>query len=218
VVYVYAFVERPASVPDVRGIGDARVEAEAAPGLDVVISRHEAPSVEASEPAVIAHARVVEALAASNEAVLPARFGGGHADADGLRAAVAERASELTAALARVRGCVELGVRALAPAGQEVAAASGGAYMRARLEQRREAERLAEELHAPLAERAREATRTVGATPRLLLSAAYLVPKGEVTEFREVVERVQAEHAELAIVCTGPWPAYSFATAEAGSA
>ena len=214
---MYAFVERPVSVPDVRGIDDARLETEAAADLDVVISRHEALSLEASERAVITHAGVVEALAASNEAVLPARFGGAHNDADALRAAIADREPELTAALARVRGCVELGVRALAPAEQAVAAASGAAYMRARLEQRREAERLAGELHAPLAALAREATRTVGATQRLLLSGAYLVSKPEVAEFGALVERLQAEHPELGIVCTGPWPAYSFATAEAGS-
>lgn len=216
-LYVYAFVERPASIPDVAGIDSAGLETMAAAGLDVVISRHQALSVEASEAAVIAHAGVVEALSASNEAVLPARFGGAHKDADALRAAVADRESELTAALARARGCVELGVRALTPAAQAVAASSGAAYMRARLERRRDTERLADELHVPLAALSREATRTVGATPRLLLSAAYLVPKGEVAQFGEVVARLQGEHPDLGIVCTGPWPAYSFATAEAGS-
>jgi hypothetical protein len=215
VLYVYAFVERPATVPDVRGIDEAAVQVENAGEVEVVVSRHDALPREASESAVMAHAHVVEALAAANDAVLPARFGGAHADAAALRAAVAEREPALTAALARVRGCVELGVRALAPAAEHGAAPSGAAYMQARLEQRREAERLAEELHAPLAARAREATRTVGATQRLLLSAAYLVPKEEVIGFTELVEKLQVEHSGLGIVCTGPWPPYSFATAEA---
>jgi Gas vesicle synthesis protein GvpL/GvpF len=217
VLYVYAFVEAPATMPNVRGIDSVAVETEAAAGLEVVVSPHET-TPEASEAAIMAHAEVVEALVAASEAVLPARFGGMHADADALRAAVAERAAELTAALARVRGCVELGVRALAPARQDVVASSGGAYMRARLEQRQEAERLADELHAPLAALAREATLTVGATERLLLSAAYLVPEDAVPEFREVVERLQAARPDLGLVCTGPWPPYSFATAEGGPA
>jgi hypothetical protein len=215
VLYVYAFVERPASVPRAQGIDDAALHVESAGELDVIVSRHEALPREASEPAVLAHARVVEALAASNDAVLPARFGGAHTDTAALRAAVTDRQHELAAALARVRGCVELGVRALAPAAERTAAATGADYMRARLEHRQEAERLADELHAPLAALAREATRTVGATPRLLLSAAYLVPKDEVSGFTELVEKLQAEHPQLGIVCTGPWPPYSFATAEA---
>jgi Gas vesicle synthesis protein GvpL/GvpF len=217
VLYVYAFVEAPATMPNIRGIDSVALETEAAAGLEVVVSRHET-TPEASEAAIMAHAEVVEALAAANEAVLPARFGGMHTDAEALRAAVAERAAELTAALGRVRGCVELGVRALAPARQGLAAPSGAAYMRARLEQRQEVERLADELHVPLAALAREATRTVGATERLLLSAAYLVPEDAVAEFREVVERLQAARPDLGVVCTGPWPPYSFATAEGGPA
>jgi hypothetical protein len=215
VLYVYAFVERPAAVPGVRGIDDAALEAENVGGLDVVVSRHDTLPRDPSEEAVMAHARVVEALASANDAVLPARFGGAHTDVAALRNALAKREPALTAAIARVRGCVELGVRALAQARERAAAASGAAYMQARLEQRREAERLADELHAPLAASAREATRTVGATQRLLLSGAYLVPKDEVASFTGLVERLQAEHPDLGIVCTGPWPPYSFATAEA---
>ncbi len=216
-LHVYAFVEVPASLPDVPGIDSATLETQAAGGLAAVVSRHDSAAPRASEEAIVAHARVVEALASANEAVLPARFGGVHTDPGALRAAVAERAPELLRALERVRGCVELGVRAIAPAAERAEASSGAAYMGARLDQRRETERLADELHAPLAALAREATRTVGATERLLLSAAYLVPAGGVAEFRDLVKSLQATHPELGIVCTGPWPPYSFATAEGGS-
>ena len=182
-LYVYAFTEAPASLPDVTGIDQAPLETHAAGGLEAVVSRHNTmPS--ASEEAILAHARVVEAL---------------------------------LAALERVRGCVELGVRALVPPPERAEASSGGAYMRARLDERRELEGLADELDLPLAGLARQATRTVGATERLLLSAAYLVPEDGVAGFRELVERLQTAHPELGIVCTGPWPPYSFATAEGGS-
>jgi hypothetical protein len=216
VLYVYAFTEAPASLPDVTGIDRAPLETHAAGGLEAVVSRHDTtPS--AVEEAIVAHARVVEALSEANEAVLPARFGGVHKDSDALRAAIAERESEFLAALERVRGCVELGVRALVPPPERAEASSGAAYMRARLDERRKLERLADELDLPLAELAREATRTVGATERLLLSAAYLVQEDRVAGFRELVERLQTAHPELGILCTGPWPPYSFATAEGGS-
>ena len=215
-LYVYAFTEAPASLPDVTGIDQVPLETHAAGGLEAVVSRHETtPS--ASEEAIVAHARVVEALAEANEAVLPARFGGVHKDSDALRAAIAERETELLGALERVRGCVELGVRALAPPPERAEASSGREYMRARLDERRELEGLADELDLPLAGLAREATRTVGATERLLLSASYLVPEDGVAGFRELVERLQTAHPKLGIVCTGPWPPYSFATAEGGS-
>jgi Gas vesicle synthesis protein GvpL/GvpF len=217
VLYVYAFVEAPAAVPEIDGIDSARLATERASGLDAVVSRHEQESVEASESAIVAHARVVDAVAESNAAVLPARFGGMHADAEALRGAVAERAAALAAALTRVRGCVEFGLRVLAPAAEPASPSTGAAYMHARLEQRRATERVADELHAPLTALAREATRTVGATPRLLLSAAYLVPRNDASAFRDAVERVQSAHPALSIVCTGPWPAYSFATAEAAT-
>ena len=46
----------------------------------------------------------------------------------------------------------------------------------------------------------------------------YLVPEDAVPEFRGVVERLQAAHPDLGLVCTGPWPPYSFATAAGGAA
>jgi hypothetical protein len=43
------------------------------------------------------------------------------------------------------------------------------------------------------------------------LNAAYLVARADVAAFREAVARL--EHAPgVTVVCTGPWPPYSFAT------
>src|SRR5918912_3990495 len=139
---VYSFVEPPAAIPNVAGVDGAPLECEHTTRLDAVVSRHEAP-IAPQEAAIVAHAAVVEALAGSNDAVLPARFGGGYRDSDSLRRELGERATELAAALGRVRGCVELGVRVLAPARQAEPTASGTDYMSARLEHRREVERVA---------------------------------------------------------------------------
>jgi hypothetical protein len=43
-----------------------------------------------------------------------------------------------------------------------------------------------------------------------LLRAAYLVDRGAVEEFVAAVRRLQHRHPELAVVCTGPWPPFSF--------
>ncbi len=211
-LYVYAFVASPAVVPDVPGIDDAPLSAVSAGELDAVVSEHGA-AVDSAERDVLAHARVVEAVAAANEAVLPARFGGLHADEQALREATTAR-PDLRAALERVRGCVELGLRVVAEPTQDSAATSGSDYMRQRLERRRGLDRLAEELHRPLAGVARDATLTVGSTERLPLTAAYLVERDRVDEFRRRLEEIQAKQPQLGIACTGPWPPYSFALAE----
>lgn len=214
-LYVYGFVAAPAHLPQVRGIGDAELRAEALGDFEAIVSEHET-TVDPSEEAVLAHARVVDAIAEANDGVLPARFGGVHSDAAALRGSLADRA-ELGPALERVRGRVELAVRVLAEAGEAARPSSGAEYMRTRLEQRRRSEAQADAVHGPLAALASATTSTVAATPRLLLSSAYLVERDRVDEFRREVAALQAKHPELGIVCTGPWPPYSFATAERGA-
>jgi len=44
-------------------------------------------------------------------------------------------------------------------------------------------------------------------------SAAFLVPRDRIVCFREIVGEVANAHPELALLCTGPWPPYSFVNA-----
>jgi hypothetical protein len=215
-LYLYAFSEPPTTLPTIAGVVGEHLSLETVDGIDAVVSVVDREAIEASEESVLAHARVVDELSNVNEAVVPARFGRGFGDGDSLQSAVREREAELRAALERVRGCVELGLRVLAPAAEEAALpATGREYMVGRLERSRRDEAAAEELHAPLAALARDATKSLRATPQLFLSAAYLVPRGDVERFREAVRAEQEEHPDLSFACTGPWPPYSFATAEA---
>jgi len=199
------------ALPGVDGVDGTPLARRSVEGLDLVVSEH-AGEISASDEAVLAHARVVEGLVERSAALLPARFGRGFRDEASLRVAIEGRAADLHEALAQVRGCVEVGVRVLtAEPAPPPAAESGRAYMEARLARAEETERLADELHEPLAALARAATRTVGATPRLLLSGAYLVEPDQLDGFRGRVAELEATHPELTFVCTGPWPAYSFA-------
>jgi hypothetical protein len=166
------------------------------------------------------HERVVEQLMA-DRAVLPMRFGTTQPDEAALRSALLERHDELCSALARVRGRVELAVRAVAArevpeadkaSGHESSAsgdvpaadASGRDWLASRLAARR----LADAVHEPLAaiavaERRRPATGEV-------LRAAYLVDRAALERFRAALDGVRKAHPELDVVCTGPWPPYSF--------
>jgi len=216
---MYAVTDEHADVPAMTGIDGGRLHRLAADGLAAIVSET-AARADASEAAVLAHAAVVDALAETAEAVLPARFGGGFDGAAAVVAAVAERREQLGQALERVRGCVELGVRVLA-SDTNVAPApppdapSGRTYMLARLDRVRAAERVATELDRSLVALAHASTSNVVATEPLVVTAAYLVPRGDVDTFRARVDGFHRDRPELTLICTGPWPPYSFATVEA---
>jgi hypothetical protein len=135
--------------------------------------------------------------------LLPVRFGTLIADEQAAARALADRRRELEAGLERVRGAVELALRVHArePADEPV---SGSAYMRAKAARTQAAARL----HTPLAALARASV--VRPAPELL-RAAYLVERGAVGPFVARVHELQREHVALSLLCTGPWPPYSFA-------
>jgi len=48
----------------------------------------------------------------------------------------------------------------------------------------------------------------------LMLSGSYLVDRARRTQFREAIDLLQSEHADLSFILTGPWPPYSFMNIE----
>jgi hypothetical protein len=123
----------------------------------------------------------------------------------------------LLEALDRVRGRVELAVRALQPAARAAAApppagTSGSEYLHARLA----GGRALAALHAPLAALAVAARCWPERARSGLLRFSYLVDEPAVAQFRSTVESLQHEHPEAALLCTGPWPAYSFVEGVSG--
>jgi len=134
-------------------------------------------------------------------ALLPIRYGTRVEDDAAAAAAVAPRGAELAAALDRVRGAVEVSVRAIAPNGEEAGAAVSGPEAQA-------PPAAVGAVHARLAALAREHARHEGPET---LRAAYLVDRAAVDGFVAAVRELQKEHRGLSILCTGPWPPYSFA-------
>jgi hypothetical protein len=141
--------------------------------------------------------------------VLPAQFSRPFAGDEDLVSAVAAKAPELGRRLQRVRGCVELGLRVVAPAPRaEPAVGSGAEYMRARLDEEHRRSRLIAELDEPLARLSQETAG--GAVAGNVFERAYLVRAEDVSAFLDTVRELQAAHPELSVACTGPWPPYSF--------
>jgi hypothetical protein len=223
VIWVYAICERPDIPPPAgTGLDGAPLASVQESDLLAVVSHHAGRPRLRAEQALWAHERVVERLMAQR-AVLPMRFGSRLPDVAALRRALASREYELLTALDGVRGRVELAVRAIGAAVEDadaVAAAvasvatadddTGRRYVRARLELRSRVEAVGAALHEQLATLAVAERRRLGRGPRELLRASYLVERPMVGEFRALALRLQREHPDAALLCTGPWPPYSF--------
>jgi hypothetical protein len=196
VIELYAITDDPAPPdPPLRAVRSDGLTALCAP----------AEGREVTPEVLWQHEAVVESLMEERD-LLPMRFGTLVEDDDAAVRALEERREELRAGLDRVRGAVELAVRAEAMPGGDTTPAgpSGAEYLRARTK-RTEAARL---LHEPLAFLARESKVQQGPE---LLRAAYLVDRDAVEAFVGLVKRLQDTHEGLRVLCTGPWPPYSFA-------
>lgn len=222
-IYVYALTDS-AGVPSTLGLEDRPVEVVGGPQVYAACGRLER-TLPAIPDNLWRHEEVVEELM-RDSTVLPARFGTCFGTESGLRATLYQREPELARGLDRVRGAVELGVRALwqwdwngedptAPLSEPPD--PGRTYMLRRLaaerhrrERKTAAEQLTADLHASFASIARDQVCRTLETPGLLLSGAYLVRDGDVEAFRRRAEEVADSAPQVKVLCTGPWPPYHF--------
>ena len=136
------------------------------------------------------HEEVIDELL-RNRDLLPVRYGARMADDAAAAQTLEPRHDELSMALERVRGAVELSVRVIATADDPAVPA--------------------DRVHAPLRRLARASSRRRVGPPEIL-RAAYLVDRDAVAGLAAAVADLQREHAHLRLLCTGPWPPYSFAS------
>ena len=210
---VYGIVEATGSDPCGVGLKGESLHAVVEGPLTAVVSDHSGARVEPTAGALSAYERTVRRLM-DRGAVLPAQFGSVVEDEAAVRDFLRRRRNDLMARLVRVRGAVEIGLRAswrdrtLTPS--DPRSQSGTSYLRDRLELRQSARRVATELD-PLGALARSSRRAIAPRPDLPVLNAYLVDSGRVSEFVELVEQLDDRLDEVELVCTGPWPPYSFA-------
>lgn len=226
------------------GVGGAPVRLLRLGRLTAVVSETGGEPVPVTDENVLAHNRV-NAAALAGSTPLPFRFGTRAAPARLAEYASANEAA-LLAALERVRGCVEMGVKVMerpgegaeskvenpeggrGPAGAGVTsglpeAAGGGAAGRGTaflLSKRREilgeedsrlrAAEVAEWLAAGLSGSARETVERVRPSGAIILSAAHLVERALVGEYRVRLRSLGARRPGLRLLTSGPWPPYSF--------
>ena len=184
-----------------------------------------------------AHDHVL-AAAVGRTTILPFRFGTIYSDEEQVRKLLRER-SDFSAALRRLEGAIELGVKAFvdlpvlrerlaAAAGDadEDLASTGRAYMqRKQLERQfdedaaRFAMECAHESHELLANLAKDARtnplqqpQEPGTAGRMILNGAYLVAVNARAGFDDALRRLEQAHAADGVryELTGPWPPYNF--------
>ena len=205
--YLYALVEGlpPAWRAPASGVG----------GVPVTIRRYGERSLIAGtlntvpppNPGALAAHHDVVASTLDAHAVLPFRYGT-VAEGLGAEAWLSSRRDAIEPSLALVRGCVEMTVKLLrlecSVAPHVVARAGGGASP-----DERELKALGEHLIAH-AELPHARYRPAGTAGNVAASVAFLVPRAELPGFLTRIAPIASRATGVAVVPTGPWPAYSF--------
>jgi hypothetical protein len=184
-----------------------------------------------------AHHQVIDAIR-QTEPIVPMRLAVVFHDDSGVGAMLDDRHQDLMAALGRIDGRAEWGVKVYAdprsprgapdPAPPTSAQGAGTAYLLKRRAQlsAKEQERSAlaqstEDIHATLASLAvasrrhpPQDRRLSGESWSMVLNGAYLLEQAAGEEFVATVRALDERHPGLRLDATGPWPPYSFTFVE----
>jgi Gas vesicle synthesis protein GvpL/GvpF len=241
VIWLYGVVADAPEPPIASGVDGHPVRVHRHAGLSALVSQvprerfsqealtERLEDLESVELLARAHDAVLEAALAT-VTVVPFRLCTVYSSLHALDTMLAGEGLALSAALDRLDGMQEWGVKAFlrapVPASGAEEAASGIEYL-TRKRERRDAtaagheatETAVAQIHARLTECATASTlsrphdrRLSGRDTEMVLNAAYLVPAEGVAAFRAIVDdlarRHEAEDVELEL--TGPWPPYHF--------
>lgn len=217
-------LERP-----VLGISGAPVRVLNVENLSVLLSDLDADSVLVTRENALAHAAAVRSVL-DYTTPLPFRFGTVVTEQQ-LQGYISARRPALESKLASVRGCVEMNVKIIWQAIGEKQPEPGdtnqnevGAGTNFLAEKRRqimgdehraaEAAKISTSVHDALSSFIQGELITLRPAERLVLSAAHLVERNKITQYRDRVAEMRNKQTELHFLVSGPWPPYSFANIE----
>lgn len=223
-LYAYCLTEGVDSLPEsLNGINGATVRLLNTGDFSLLISDFAGDTVPVTRDNALTHATVVRSVF-DRTTPLPFRFGT-LVTQQQLENYAASRRDTLKAKLDLVRGCVEMSVKIIwdrewaeEPAPSSELTRPGTAFLK---EKRREllgsetrateAKRIAGWLTERLGDAVRGETFKTITTDKLLLTAAHLVERNRVEEYRSRLKSARLERPELHFLASGPWPPYSFA-------
>ncbi|HSD48142.1 MAG TPA: GvpL/GvpF family gas vesicle protein [Pyrinomonadaceae bacterium] len=227
-LYVYCLTAGIDALPHaLRGIDGAEVRLLKARDFTAVVSSFAGERVAVNRENVLAHSAVAQNLLAQTTP-LPFRFGV-LATEEQLESFLTARHDALKERLNLVGGCVEMSVKVISRATDgsdghhdQVSGRPedkpGTAFL---LEKRREllgseartaeARELVSWLESQTGNLVRQTQINTNITDKLLISAAHLVDRGVMEQYRARLKQVRNERPDLNILVSGPWPPYSFA-------
>ncbi len=210
--YLYCIVAPSAPGPSPATIGlDGGAVRRLGPAW---VSEVPARPVRATVERIRAHDAVVAAALETGSTPLPARFGQVFASDDECEQAISAKLGELSAALARVSGMVEMTLLLRAAAAPAPDRASGTAYLESLARRERSEDallRVSREINGRLSPYVGESTERVGGGVATL---SHLVQREALATYRQRVEAEVAGLSEIVVTVVGPTAPYSFGRAE----
>lgn len=171
------------------------------------------------ESSIRAHEQTVRLLAASVDAILPARFGSVIGDENALAQLLENREVELQRALELVQGREQMTLRVYresAPA-QTMAAEEhsmlgpGARYLAGKIQEREAGIAEFEAVRPELAPFIKVERIQHHSTPPLLASIYHLIERGRSADYVAALNRAVSGPQPARITASGPWPPYAFA-------
>jgi hypothetical protein len=235
-IYVYAVADRPdQKLPRQSGLRGEELSKVVWRDIAAVVSAYDGAAPLQGADDVWRHEAVIESLM-NDCTVIPMRFGTLAPSRRHVDDILCRTYRALAEDIARVRGQVEIGLRCLSDIAEDAEAdcpaaghvltvpgiGPGSAYLRERVAKERHSRerqsgklRLVRDVYDKLASHAHDSRLDDRPEDRHGIAAAFLVPRDRMMDFREVVSDVAAANPDLALLCTGPWPPYSFVGAGA---
>ncbi|HEU4434548.1 MAG TPA: GvpL/GvpF family gas vesicle protein [Pyrinomonadaceae bacterium] len=228
-LYVYCLVEKiDALLAPVSGVSGAPVDLIRLDDFSFLVTQLEGDSAPpVTRDNVLAHDAVVRSVL--NETTpLPFRFGTVQTESH-LRSYIRTHRTALEAKLAVVRGCVEMSVKIISnldesdleTTSERTEEGPGGRFLN---EKRREilgGERRAKEarevaawLKEQVGSFVRQEAISLCPTEKLIVAAAHLVVREQVTKYRGGLAIARNARPELHFLVSGPWPPYTFSNIE----
>lgn len=202
-LYVYGVTDTDGIVFEADGVNGAdSIYTVDQPPISAVVSDIDTVEPEQSEENMRAHNEVLQSVLEydGGRTVVPMQFGMAFKDQGTLKNVLAEATSTFTQALSEVDGKVELGVKVLTPSEGTV-----------------DTEAIRKEASERFDEIAVATERGNQFSDRLVVNRSFLIRREDQEAFNEAVGEFEAEHEDLLVQYTGPWPPYNFVEIEIGA-
>jgi gas vesicle protein GvpL/GvpF len=239
-LYAYCVSEdggKPVDKELVTGIAESRVRWLKAGELIAAVSEVDGDTIAITRDNILAHERVVRRVL-EYTTPLPFRFGTLVSEAR-LQSYLQAKQEALQSKLLLVDGCVEMGVKIIWQAhstneeaqsegaganscdGKQLIEGAGSAFLMAKRQEvmgekvlSDKAKEIASWLNERITASIRKDQTTVRPDEKLVLTAAHLVERAGLEQYRRTLKRACLERPELHFLTSGPWPPYSFVNIE----